>query len=184
MSIPPVPTQQSSSVAVDPEVIIARMKIDTKFRNSMNWFYWIAGLSFINSILAAFGANLSFTVGLGITQLVDALAIIITNDLGITNHLLIIFSLVISLLFSGLFVLFGFLANKRKKGAIITGMVLYALDGILCFVIGIYIDGLFHLLALWGLFTGLRLLANGEVTIKEEKVVESPFKGNYYDNPR
>lgn len=165
------------------EQIKSQLKADSKFKNAMGWFYWIAGLSFINSLLAVFSANFSFTIGLGITQFVDAMAILVAQELGTTSHILSIFSLIISLIFSGLFVLFGFLGNKRKKGAIITGIVIYALDGVLTFVLGLYLDGLFHLLALFGIFMGLRMLVKDEKVDKEVNPVDPP-KPNYYDSFR
>jgi hypothetical protein len=36
------------------------------------WFYWIAGLSLVNALSAAFGSQWGFIIGLGITQVVSA----------------------------------------------------------------------------------------------------------------
>ncbi len=167
----------------DLEQIKSQLKNESKFKNAIGWFYWIAGLSFLNSLLAAFNANFSFTIGLGITQLIDAVAIGATKRLGTTSYLLIIFSLIISLLFSGLFVLFGYLGNKRKKGAIITGAVIYILDGILALVLGLYLDGLFHALALVGIFSGLKML-DGKKQDPSIPVIDPHKVGgdHYYDS--
>ncbi len=167
----------------DLEQIKSQLKNESKFKNAIGWFYWIAGLSFLNSLLAAFNANFSFTIGLGITQFIDAVAILITKRLGTNSHLLTIFSLIISLLFSGLFVLFGYLGNKRKKGAIITGAVIYILDGILALVLGLYLDGLFHALALVGIFSGLKML-DGKKQDPSIPVIDPHKVGgdHYYDS--
>src|SRR5947209_1342499 len=37
------------------------------------WFYWIVGLSLVNSLLALGGAQIRFVFGLGITQIFDAI---------------------------------------------------------------------------------------------------------------
>src|SRR5690349_21130602 len=36
-----------------------------------NWFYWIAGLSLVNSAIFAFGGQVSFILGLSYTQVID-----------------------------------------------------------------------------------------------------------------
>ena len=39
--------------------------------NGASWFYWIAGLSAINSVVYLSGSDWSFLAGLGLTQLAD-----------------------------------------------------------------------------------------------------------------
>ncbi|MEA5077760.1 MAG: hypothetical protein VB013_04245 [Anaerolineaceae bacterium] len=169
----------------DIEQIKSQLKEDSKFKNAIGWFYWIGGLSFINSILALVKSTFSFIFGLGITQLVDGIAIGATERIQSETKIFYVFSLVISLIFSGLFVLFGYLGNKKKKGAIITGIILYGLDAILCLVLGAYLDGLFHVWALVGLISGLVMLKN-----KKEDMgipVLDPHKvgsDHYYDSLR
>ena len=45
-----------------------------QLRSGVSWFYWIAGLSLINSILSVSGQSWRFIFGLGVTQLLDAFA--------------------------------------------------------------------------------------------------------------
>jgi len=40
--------------------------VDT-FNNGVSWFFFVAGLSVVNSLLVLFGADWSFIFGLGIT---------------------------------------------------------------------------------------------------------------------
>ena len=42
-------------------------------RNSARWFWWIAGLSAINSIASLIQAEYSMVLGLGVTQVLDGL---------------------------------------------------------------------------------------------------------------
>ncbi len=44
-------------------------------KSGANWFVWIAILSIINSVIVTMNGNLNFIIGLGITQIVDALSI-------------------------------------------------------------------------------------------------------------
>src|SRR5215471_16932506 len=46
-------------------VSVARLK------SGASWFYWIAGLSLINSVVSFTGSSWRFILGLGITQLFD-----------------------------------------------------------------------------------------------------------------
>jgi len=179
MSVSTPPSVGNSEI----EKIKGQLREDGKFKNHMSWFYWIGALSFINSILAIVKSTFSFIFGLGVTQLVDGIAIGITERLQSDTKIIYVFSLVISLLFSGLFVLFGYLGNKKKKGAIITGVVLYGLDGILCLILGAYLDGAFHIWALVGLISGLVML-KGKKEDPAIPVLDPQKIGNdhYYDS--
>src|SRR5688572_28411552 len=48
--------------------------LEMRLKSGASWFYWIAGLSIINSIAALSGAGWGFIVGLGVTQIVDEFA--------------------------------------------------------------------------------------------------------------
>src|SRR5690349_15552832 len=64
----------SPSRAVTPERVEATAVSERKIKSGAGWFYWIAGLSLINSVIAATGAGWAFIVGLGVTQFIDAFA--------------------------------------------------------------------------------------------------------------
>jgi hypothetical protein len=51
-----------------------KLQVLQALKGSSSWFVTIAGLSIVNSILAMTGANIQFIFGLGLTQIVDALA--------------------------------------------------------------------------------------------------------------
>ena len=76
----------------------------------------------------------------------------------ITQGLLRGIGLLIDLAIDAVFVMFGLFAAREKKWAFITGMVLYALDGILMVVFKDFLGFGFHLFFLWLLFIGLRAL--------------------------
>ena len=87
---------------------------------SGSWFYWLSGLSLVNSILPLVGFNFYFVFGLGITAVFDALA----PGLGPYQFLAYIPTLMVL----GIFVGLGFAATRGHMWAFILGMVLYALD--------------------------------------------------------
>ena len=53
---------------------VGKMVAAGRARAGARWFYWIAGLSFVNSLVVISGGSLHFVVGLGITSIVDAAA--------------------------------------------------------------------------------------------------------------
>ena len=135
------------------------MILDRQIRSGLSWFYWIAGLSLINSITYLLELESSFVVGLGVTQLIDALALAIAQESTAEIGLFLrIIGYAFDLALIVAFVLFGIFGRKRVRWVIITGMVLYALDTILVLVFQDWFSALFHVLALWGIWTGLRAI--------------------------
>jgi hypothetical protein len=131
------------------------------FSSGANWFYWIAGLSIVNSVVSLFQGDWSFIVGLGVTQVIDAIAAAIAEDASGGVGIIRIVALVVSISFAGLFAGFGWLANRGLGWAFLVGMVLYALDGLLFLLVQGWLSLGFHVFALVCIFKGyqsLRLL--------------------------
>lgn len=122
-------------------------------KGGASWFYWIAALSIINSLIFLYGANWSFFAGLGITQLIDVIVDQISR--GGDWSVIKIIAFVVNLVIAGIFFLCGLWAGKFQTWAFIVGMVLYFLDGILLLVIGAYFPAGFHAFALFMIFRGL-----------------------------
>lgn len=118
-------------------------------KNGASWFYWIAGLSLINTVVQSFGGSMSFIFGLGITQVIDAIA----GQIGPAGRGV---ALALDAVVFGLFILVGVLANRRKTAAFIAGMVLYALDSVLFLVIFDLLPLAFHAFALFFIFKGFQ----------------------------
>jgi hypothetical protein len=124
------------------------LKLTQQFNSSSSWFFWIAGLSVINSLIAVFGGDLRFVFGLGVTSVADALSI----QSGATGKTV---SFVFTLLMAGLFVIFGVLAKKFFHWAFIVGMVVYALDGLLLLYAQDYLPLAVHAFVLFLLSKGV-----------------------------
>ncbi len=135
----------------------ANIQIKNALKNGANWFYWIAGLSLINTIVFIFGGNFSFVVGLSITQLIDAFASgisqVVSSDIA---GIISVFSVAGDVVIAGVFIIFGYFANKRHNWSFITGMIVYALDTVIALVFEDYLSAGFHVLAIYGIFNGLR----------------------------
>ena len=134
---PPVVTPMGGGFTIDQQHLIGRMK------SGGSWFYWIAGLSLINSISAFTGSAWRFIFGLGITRLLDGY---VSGPV----------ALVLDVLVAGLFVLFGIFANKGHLWAFIVGMALYALDGVIYALAGAWLSAGFHVFVLFCLVGGFR----------------------------
>lgn len=123
---------------------IDRMHLVSRMRSGGSWFYWIAGLSLINSISAFSGGGWGFIVGLGVTHLVD----------GIANGRAV--ALAINVVIAGIFITLGVFANRAHLWAFVVGMILYGLDGLLYLKVSAWLATGFHVFVLICLLNGFR----------------------------
>jgi hypothetical protein len=149
---------ETSSNSQELNALMALANLQKQVKSGAGNFYWIAALSIINSLGAVFNLGVSFVIGLGVSQIVDALAMVIAE--GIPEYAAIIrtFGVVLSIGISALFAVFGYFAAKGHRWAFIIGMVFYALDGLLLFAVQDWFGFGFHLFLLWGLFSGFQSL--------------------------
>ncbi len=122
-----------------------RMQLEQQHRSGAGWFFWIAGLSIVNSAVNAFGGSWGFIAGLGITQVIDALVAKVAS-----GRLL---GLMLDIGVALVFVAFGVMAQTRN-GAYVAGMVVYALDGLLFLISSDWVGLGFHALVLWWISRG------------------------------
>ncbi len=170
--------QTQAQPAVDPVQLAAmqtRMVLQGRMRSGMNWFYWIAGLSLINSGAYLFGATFSFVIGLGITQLIDGVFTAISQQMGPGSEWLRVLGTVLDLVVAGVFVLIGYFGRKRVRWPVIMGMVLYALDAILMLAFKDFFGAAFHAWALFAIWTGLKAMGRLEAF---EKAANPQVIGN------
>lgn len=96
--------------------------------NGTNWFYWIAGLSFINTVLYSLGANISFRLGLGITLLVDDIAHDPAPQHADVVAAFKIIAMIVDPVCIGLTALWGLLGRNGQNWAILVGGLCIILD--------------------------------------------------------
>lgn len=150
----PTPTPENDPAPQSQEAQLAELL--KTFRNGANWFYWIAGLSVVNSILMVSGTEWGFIFGLGITQVADAIGAVIAEELGSESGRMVVKTVmfVISAGLAGICALVGWLSNKGYGPVFIIGMICYALDAIL-FLLAMDILGLaFHAFVLFFMIRG------------------------------
>jgi hypothetical protein len=111
-----------------------------------NWFFWIAGLSLVNSAIFAFGGQISFIIGLAYTQIIDVFSDAIVEDGGpsFVRWLALAFNIGIF----GFFALVGYYSNRAFKAAFLIGIAVYTIDALLWLLMGGYLEIAFHAYAL------------------------------------
>ncbi len=149
--------QQKADIQKQIALVEEKVKTENLFKGSTSNFYWIAGLSIINSFVQLVGGNWTFFIGLGITQVIDSIAKIIAQDFGGSAATIIqIVAFIIDIFIAGIFIVFGIFARKQQKWAFIVGMVLYTLDGLIFLLVPDFFSIAFHAFILFGLYTGLK----------------------------
>jgi hypothetical protein len=134
------------------KITVEDFELLSQAKGGASWFYWIAGLSVVNSLIFFYGGNWSFFAGLGITQIVDAIVFQLTQSESFSVIKIIAF--VFDLVIAGIFFLCGLWAHKLQTWAFVAGMILYLLDGLLLLLIGAYFPAAFHAFALFMIFRG------------------------------
>lgn len=144
--------QQTGLKEHDPQTL-------AQLKGGANWFYWIAGLSLINSAIFAFGGEVNFIAGLAYTQIIDAIFEMSVSQ-GAPTALRGV-AIVMDLILVAIFALFGYFANKAINAVFIVGMVVYFVDGIIWLLLGSYFAAGFHVFAL--IMIGKGFMASREV---------------------
>jgi len=127
-------------------------ELEQKLSSGANWFYWIAGLSAVNSIANFFEAQWNFAVGLGITQFFDGLGIFLRSEGTSTPILAAI--LIMSLVVAGLFFVIGVFANRRIITAFVIGIIIYGADSLLMLLFMDILGIIIHAIALFFIIRG------------------------------
>jgi len=118
-------------------------------KSGASWFYWIAGLSLINSISEFSGGSWRFMFGLGITQILDRFT-------GVFGGAAAAVALAIGLLAAGFLVACGVFASKGRSWTFLVGLVFIGLDGIASVLTASWLGVALHALVLFYLFRGFQ----------------------------
>ena len=121
-------------------------------KSGANWFYWIAGLSVVNTVIYVMGNQWSFLAGLGFTQFADGLADVLIQNGG--SSVLKGVALVFDFVIVAMFVLFGYYAGKQNWVVFLIGIIVYIFDGLLLLVAGDIPGPAFHAFALFFIVRG------------------------------
>lgn len=144
-AVPPATVTAKPSVTA---TTVEHQQFERRRRLGAGWFYWVAGISFMNAVITLAGQHWRFIIGLGTTQVATGLAV--RAGRGWAPALLL------DLVLIGGFVLLGYLALQGRLWAFAVGFAVYALDGLI-FLAGRNWIGLgFHVFVLVMVFKGLQ----------------------------
>jgi hypothetical protein len=127
---------------------IERYKLEQQKKSGAAWFLWVAALSIINTLFTVTGTDFQFILGLGVTQIVDAL-------FSASPTAVRIIGFVIDCFFAAAFLGVWWMA-RRYNWAFITGMMVYAADALIFLFVQEWVGLGFHVFALVGMFAGLK----------------------------
>ncbi len=140
----PALTAESAAPAVN-RAIVAQS--EPLVMSGASWFWWIAGLSIVNSIMIHSGSDRNFVIGLGFTLLADAIF------LSIKPIAFAIDAVALAVFFG-----FGYLSRRGQLWAFVTGIVFYAVDAVIYVLGQDWMSVAFHGLALFYMIRGAKTL--------------------------
>jgi hypothetical protein len=139
------------------------------YKSGANWFYWVAGLTLITSIITIGGGDWRFLISLGTTQIIDAFAVVLSEQLGGATMAI---ALVLDIFITALFVFFGVMAGKKMLWIYMLGTVLFGFDGLISLMIGDWIGVLAHGFVLFFMIRGY--MAGRDMVALEREIAQQP----------
>jgi hypothetical protein len=125
--------------------------LEQRCKSGARWFFWIAGLTVVTSLIALSGAGYAFFLSLGATQFIDGVAKGLSNEFGDGVR---VAGLVLDILIAGVFALLGWFAYKRHLWAFLVGMGIFAVDAMLLLAFQVWISFIFHAVVTYWIFRG------------------------------
>lgn len=145
-------------------------ELAARYKSGANWFYWIAGLTIVTSIISFNGGDWRFLISLGTTQVIDAVADAWSAEVGGTPKVV---ALVLDLILTGVFVVFGVLANKKLLWAYILGMAIFVIDGLVSLMVQDLIGVVAHAVVLIFMVPGF-LAGRKLVELEQAMAAQAP----------
>jgi hypothetical protein len=147
------PREPSRSVNRD-ATVRRILELEEAGRKGGSWFYWVAALSVLNSLLMNGGVATYFVMGLGVTLSVDMVARVGGEENPDLVNILRVAAIVFALVVAGVVSLFGWVARKGYLSIYGFGMFLYLCDGLLFLLYNDGMSVLFHGFALFWMWSG------------------------------
>lgn len=159
-------------------------KLEARVRSGGRWFYWIAGLSLANTVIALVNGGIGgFALGLGVTFILDNV-MCGAKEFNIPANLALL-CIPVNLVIAGIYAALGYFACKTTRWAFIVGLVLYSLDTLLIVLslLGgsmLFISALIHVVALVAIAGGIG--ASGQL-VQIRRQMEAYARPNQGQSP-
>ena len=145
----PLPLDVTDALPLEAEV----RELFHRGKNGAAWFYWIAALSVINTIMVLSNGGRTFALGLVVTMIADSVAAAIALKPGGNLAVLAVVG-AFDVVVLALVIFCGWLSQRRNLPAYGIGMGLYLIDGLLCLLLGSIVGIAIHAYALWSMWSG------------------------------
>jgi hypothetical protein len=151
---PDAPQSPETAAEIDPMQALAQ-----EAGKARSWFAFIAALSVVNTVLTLANVEWGFVIGLGVTQIVDAIIWGVRTEADpATATIITIVGLLVNLFIIGLVMVVWWLSGRGSTRAYLVGMICYALDGLIFVVVGDWFGVAFHVFFLIGMWKGYGML--------------------------
>lgn len=134
---------ESPTEATPPPAPMQDAGVSPAVQSAGRWFFWIVGLSVINTVMSMSGSQTSFVMGLAMTAVSDAL---------FSDTKIVAFA--IDAVVLAFFAFVGVQAVRGKLWAFYLGIVVYAIDALIYLAFGDWMPVAFHGLALFFIAKG------------------------------
>ena len=151
-SLPPQTSANPENISIQAQAALKDAQIKEAYKAAASNFYSIAIFSLINSVISFFQLDIYFPIGLGVTQVIDALAFYIGDESPEIKTIVFIVAMVLDLGFFGIVALFGFFISRKTRWLIPLGGALYLLDGLVLLFFTDWIGAAFHAYFLYRIF--------------------------------
>jgi len=116
--------------------------------HAADWFFWLAILSILNSLVVFYYQTPNTPIALGITQWIDGTS-------GVFNGAMTAGELLTNILIAGVLAAFGLMARRGSDIAFVVGIFLYVIDTFLIIGLRDFFGFGVHLIALFFIVKGL-----------------------------
>jgi hypothetical protein len=171
--VEPEVVDEAEVVTADPlQAMRAELaQLHARGTSGAGWFFWIAALSLINSVILLSGGDTHFVVGLGVTLIADVVASGIAEQnpeiAGVAKGIAFGFDAFVA----AIVCLFGWLSRRPVLPIFALGMVLYLLDGLIYVLAEQWMSVGFHafvLLGMWSGFTAYRQMKAMKAALEQQ----------------
>lgn len=144
--------------------------LEQRYKSGARWFFWIAALSLITSLVSFGGGGFGFFLSLGVTQVIDGFAKGMSEELGDSIKVV---ALLFDVFVAGVFVFLGWLALKRQTWSFVLGLALFALDALVLLAFQVWISFAFHVYVIFVMMRGYQA-GRQLVTLEREMQSTTP----------
>jgi hypothetical protein len=133
---------------------------DPAVQSAARWFWWIAAMSLVNTVMAHTGSDSSFVIGLAMTAFADGMS----ASAPIT-------AFVLTGMFLAFYVLMGLFGVRGKAWAFYAGIAVYVVDALIYVYFDAWLCVGFHVYAIFWIAKGVLRL--NELKAEPAEAVEA-----------